>query len=471
MAAPSGRARPRRRVPRRPRRPPRRGARRPGAAPVPAQRRSCTCSSSTARWSRARPAWCSAPRSTRCSPGPRCCSTCTAAAGRHGYFEWARMVETMANGAVVLTEPSTGAAPLVARRPLRRGDAPNGWPTSSTRCSTTTPAAGEMADAAHGSGHRRAGAGRRASRRCAPTSSARSCPASPPTSRRAHPAHDQVAPRRDARCRRRCASPPFKPYTDLHRRAKRLAMAENDALRALDHAACLLHHGDAAAHRAVRHAGLRRRRARGVASPSPVYNYAGVVTETLASIVASEDIDFEVIVVDDHATDDSRAVVRRFLDEHPDVPMVLLAKDANEGLSEARNTAFAAARAAEGDGGRRRQPPLPDVPAPPGRRARRRPRRRCGLRDPRGLRRRAQRAQRARVGRRAAVPGQLHRRPGDAAPRAPGSASAATAPTRTASTAGRTGTCGCASPARAAGPRSCRRSSAATGCRPARWWP
>ncbi len=76
-----------------------------------------------------------------------------------------------------------------------------------------------------------------------------------------------------------------------------------------------------------------------------LYNYAGVVTDTLASIAASEGIDFEVIVVEDHATDDSRAVVQQFLDANPTIPMTLLAKDANEGLAAARNAGFEHARA------------------------------------------------------------------------------------------------------------------------------
>ena len=49
-----------------------------------------------------------------------------------------------------------------------------------------------------------------------------------------------------------------------------------------------------------------------------LYNYAGVVTETLTSIAASEGVDYELIVVEDHATDDSRAVVQQFIDDHPD---------------------------------------------------------------------------------------------------------------------------------------------------------
>ena len=37
-----------------------------------------------------------------------------------------------------------------------------------------------------------------------------------------------------------------------------------------------------------------------------LFNYAGVVSEALDSIVASTDISSEIIVVDDHSTDDGR---------------------------------------------------------------------------------------------------------------------------------------------------------------------
>ena len=76
-----------------------------------------------------------------------------------------------------------------------------------------------------------------------------------------------------------------------------------------------------------------------------LYNYADVVVDTLTSIAASQDVAFELIVVEDHATDDSRNVVQRFIDEHPTVPMTLIAKAANAGLAAARNTGFERARA------------------------------------------------------------------------------------------------------------------------------
>ena len=76
-----------------------------------------------------------------------------------------------------------------------------------------------------------------------------------------------------------------------------------------------------------------------------LYNYEHLVTDTLESILASTDVSLEIIVVEDHATDGSRDVVRRFMAQHPDAPMCLLAKDANEGLAAARNTGLEHCRA------------------------------------------------------------------------------------------------------------------------------
>jgi glycosyltransferase involved in cell wall biosynthesis len=121
-------------------------------------------------------------------------------------------------------------------------------------------------------------------------------------------------------------------------------MAENAALQRLDAAACVLDHGSR------QH--IVRADTPSFVSTTPeasvvvsLYNYAGVVTETLDSIAASEGISFELIVVEDHATDDSRAVVQRYIADHPEVPMTLIGKDANEGLAAARNSGFDHARA------------------------------------------------------------------------------------------------------------------------------
>ena len=136
----------------------------------------------------------------------------------------------------------------------------------------------------------------------------------------------------------------FRPYAPVQVRAKELALADNRLLQRLDGAACLLAHG------AEQHIERVETPAYVAAQPEvsavvSLYNYAEVVVDTLDSIVASEGVRFEVIVVEDHATDHSRDVVRAYLQAHPEVPMVLLAKDANEGLAAARNSGFEAARA------------------------------------------------------------------------------------------------------------------------------
>ena len=53
----------------------------------------------------------------------------------------------------------------------------------------------------------------------------------------------------------------------------------------------------------------------------------------------------EVIIVDDHSTDDSREVAERLLDAIDWFPVALIARATNGGLAVARNTGFNAARA------------------------------------------------------------------------------------------------------------------------------
>jgi glycosyltransferase involved in cell wall biosynthesis len=76
-----------------------------------------------------------------------------------------------------------------------------------------------------------------------------------------------------------------------------------------------------------------------------LHNYAGVIAETLTSIVESTAVEFEIVVVDDHSRDDGRAIVSDFMQRHDHVPMVLLGSEINRGLPASRNLAVAAARA------------------------------------------------------------------------------------------------------------------------------
>ena len=81
----------------------------------------------------------------------------------------------------------------------------------------------------------------------------------------------------------------------------------------------------------------------GVAEASVVvtlFDYADVVVETLDSIVASVDVDLEIVIVDDHSSDAGVAVVTEWMAAHDDVPVLLLTCAANRGLTRARNLAI-----------------------------------------------------------------------------------------------------------------------------------
>ena len=266
----------------------------------------------------------------------------TASADAHpAYFEWARAVEAMARGCIVISEPSEGCQPLVAGThfveasieemaativdllidPQRRAEMAelaiqitfgelalvNSLAPILDRIEENVP----LDIAAHS----KSSLARKGTWRLGFTQGP-------------HPVR----------------LGPFRPFLPALVAAKRLAMAENAAVQRLDAVACELVHGS---RQHITHAETP---AFAGATPEvsvvvSLYNYADVVVDTLASVAASEEIDFELIVVEDHATDDSRAVVQKFIDDHPTVSMTLIAKDANAGLAAARNTGFEHARA------------------------------------------------------------------------------------------------------------------------------
>lgn len=257
------------------------------------------------------------------------------------YFEWARAIEAMANGCVVITEPAQGCDPLVAGTHFVEAKID------------------EMAAAIDSLLHdeaRRAGIAEQARQSVfgelalvnslAPLLDRIEAEVLPHVA-----AHSNSFSARTAawRVRRgggsdRVRFGAFRPFLPTLVAAKRLAMAETTALQRLDAAECQLAHGS------PQHIVRVETPAYAAASPEvsvvvSLYNYADVVTDTLDSIAASHGVSFELIVVEDHATDDSRSVVQRFIDDHPSLPITLIAKDANEGLASARNTGFDHARA------------------------------------------------------------------------------------------------------------------------------
>ena len=245
-----------------------------------------------------------------------------------GYFEWARMVEAMANGCVVLTEPSTGYAPLVAGEHF----------VESTDIAATLQ---ELLDNPH---------------RCKAISAAATSAVleQHPLVKSLAPLLDQIealpAPKPPRRIQPfvREHKPPllptFRPTAALRQRVYQAVLAEIALQRSIERARSQLLFGT------DDHVVESATPAYAAAEPEvsvvvTLFNYADLVVETLDSIVASEDVAFEVIVVDDHSTDHGRSVVEQFMAKHAGVPMLLLGSDINRGLVGARNLGFSRARA------------------------------------------------------------------------------------------------------------------------------
>ena len=262
------------------------------------------------------------------------------------YFEWVRMVETMANGCVVITEPSEGYGPLIEGehflsveiedmagalvallddpdRLQRTSDAAHLAVTTQLSLASSLEAALELIE-----------------RRVLPNLASH-------VDSGAHLRGGWRLHEGGAEGPKRLGA--FRPYADVLARAKQIALAEGDTLRRLEAVQAMLHHStEQHIHRVATPAYAAAVAAGTVPTISvlvTLYDYESLVAETLDSIIASRDVTIEVVIVEDHATDNSRQVVKDYLAQHPDVPMLLLAKDANEGLAAARNTGIDACRA------------------------------------------------------------------------------------------------------------------------------
>jgi hypothetical protein len=259
-----------------------------------------------------------------------------------GYFEWARMIEAMANGCVVVTEASLGHEPLVAGEHFvetNLDDLPDqviallDEHDRRTRIANDAhgivmgdlalgPAVAELLDLIErerlGLDVERGGLRQR-----------------------------WVNRRPIARGHKPPLLPVFAPYRRQRRAVYDQLLAEIAHRRELGRFRALLEFGDSD------HVGRHATSAwelTPTGEPAEVsvvvtlYDYADVVLETLDSIVASRDVGLEIVIVDDHSSDDGVAVVERWMVDHDDVAVLLLTSAANRGLTRARNLGIEHAR-------------------------------------------------------------------------------------------------------------------------------
>ena len=250
-----------------------------------------------------------------------------------GYFESARMVEAMANGCCVVTEPVAGHEPFVPGEHMIVTD---DLDAEITRLLDDPAECERIGEAA---------------RRAVLDEFPLTASLEPLLTELDTHAIARIEPRRAPRYRRRMIVaqqhpllPAFRPNDELRQRIYSALMAETELQRRIERARCLIRHG------VDDHVEVVESAAYAAATPQvsvvvTLFNYGHLVAQTLESIVASTEIDLEIVIVDDHSTDDGRDVVRTFIADHPEVAIVLLGSDINRGLPTARNLGFEIARA------------------------------------------------------------------------------------------------------------------------------
>jgi hypothetical protein len=276
------------------------------------------------------------------------------------YFEWHRVLPALANGCVVVTEPSEDVAPLRAFEHFV--EAPLGV-VAAYAASLVADVAhrDQLALDAHSFAKRELDmeeqiatlipelAGAVGSALNAQT--VRRVARSPRVAVAGHAGRVLRRARRDARMLIRTRHPPQKgALAELERSSKatqaglKAVLLSNAALRRQIEALESRLSGDHADGYDIVRSAAYDDVAPELTVGVSLYNYEHHVEECLTSVLASRGILAEMIVVDDNSSDRSAERVRRFIELHDRYPIALVARHANRGLSRARNTIFELAR-------------------------------------------------------------------------------------------------------------------------------
>ena len=258
--------------------------------------------------------------------------------GEEPYFEWARVVEAISNGCVIASETSVGIEPLVpgvhfVMAPLDH------LAEQAIALALDEPRRAAMADAAYG---------------LTTTALSQSELLQIALTEAAIVARQGSAgggkhPSRRGR-RQRSASPAPSP-DGLRKSAGELKaayIAQLQLSRSIEATISLVEHGDPDHIDLVTTSAWKSYDA-DVSVVIPLFNQGHYLAEAVQSVVAASGeggTRTELVIVDDHSTDRSRATAEQLLAELDWFPAMLVARAANGGLPVARNTGFRRARAA-----------------------------------------------------------------------------------------------------------------------------
>jgi Glycosyl transferase family 2 len=268
------------------------------------------------------------------------------------YFEWARVVEAVANGCVVATETSIGIDPFRVGEHLLMTPLDD-LAEQAVALAFDEPRRRSMADAAYEVLTTDLDQGRMLDRALVAAEAHLAAPASAST---AALATSRAAFVRHLPARRhRRTTPGPAPMTAqqqmLHKTArdlKRAFLGQTRTVRSIERALAAARHGSAD-HVEVVGTPAAAGFDAGDASLSvviPLFNQGHYLREAFESVIAAShdpSLAVEVVIVDDHSTDGSLDAARSIVEDHPWFPITLVARSANGGLPAARNTGFARA--------------------------------------------------------------------------------------------------------------------------------
>jgi hypothetical protein len=262
-----------------------------------------------------------------------------------GYFEWARMVEAMANGCVVVTEPSLGHEPLVAGDHFVEATV-NALAHTVIDVLDDAERRDRIAESAHEMVMHQLSLADEVAELLSMIESEELLASPPePTTRWWERVRRTPTGRGPIQ---RAHKPPLLPVFAPHRQTRRdvfdQLMSETSHRRELGRFRALHEHGDAD-HVIESTTSTWRDADADVSVVVTLYNYASVVLETLDSIVASHDVGVEIVIVDDHSSDAGLETVRAWMRSHDEVSVLVLSSAANRGLGRARNLGLSRVRA------------------------------------------------------------------------------------------------------------------------------
>ncbi|MGZ4672312.1 MAG: glycosyltransferase [Ilumatobacteraceae bacterium] len=255
--------------------------------------------------------------------------------GDEPYFEWARVVEAIANGCVVASETSVGIEPLVPGvhflmapfehlaeqaialafdEPRRLAMAEAAYKLATTELSQSELLEAALTEAAVAA--KRVGRGRGKAHRARRQKTASPTAGSPVL---------------------------LKAVSEL----KAAYLAQLELTRSIEATISLVEHGDAD-HIDVITTSTWPTFDAEISVVIPLFNQGHYLADAVRSVIAASGASgppTELIIIDDHSTDDSRLVAERLLGEIDWFPATLVARAANGGLPVARNLGFNTARA------------------------------------------------------------------------------------------------------------------------------